>query len=192
MDGDRISIILLAAPIEAMGFKRGLRQMFIPTVVMGVVAVVFLFVGYRKGAEIPIMGLKSAGTLLVQMLPLLVFAFIVAGIIPHLVSQETISQWIGSESGIKGILIGTFAGGLLPGGPVVVFPLAVGFLRAGAGIGTIVAFVTGWSLLAFGRLPVELGIMGWKFTAIRFACTFFFAPVAGIIANKLFSGVSLP
>ncbi len=83
------------------------------------------------------------------------------------------------------------AGSLIPGGPVVVFPLAVGFLRVGAGIGTKVAFVAGWSLLAFGRLPVELGVMGWKFTAIRFVCTFFFAPIAGIIADKLFSWVNL-
>jgi uncharacterized membrane protein YraQ (UPF0718 family) len=33
---------------------------------------------------------------------------------------------------------------------------------------------------------MEVGILGWKFTAIRVACTFFFPPIAGLIAQALF------
>jgi hypothetical protein len=55
-------------------------------------------------------------------------------------------------------------------------------------MGTAVAFVTGWSLWAVARLPMEVGIMGWKFTAIRLASTFLFPPIAGIIAHLFFSG----
>jgi len=55
----------------------------------------------------------------------------------------------------------------------------------------MVAFLTGWSLWAVTRMPVEIGIMGWKFTLIRLACTFFFPPIAGLIANSLFSDVSV-
>ena len=51
--------------------------------------------------------------------------------------------------------------------------------------------LTGWSLLAFSRLPLEIGIMGWKFALIRLACTFFFPPIAGFIANRLFSSVDV-
>ena len=79
----------------------------------------------------------------------------------------------------------------MPGGPFVSLPLAAGFLRVGAGVGTMVAFITGWSLLAFSRLPLEIGVLGWKFTLIRLACTFFFAPIAGLIADKLFSNVNV-
>jgi len=38
---------------------------------------------------------------------------------------------------------------------------------------------------------MEVGVMGWEFTLIRLACTFFFPPIAGLIANILFSRVSL-
>jgi uncharacterized membrane protein YraQ (UPF0718 family) len=99
-----------------------------------------------------------------------------------------LSKWIGEESGLRGILIGTVAGGITPGGPYVSLPLAAGFLRAGAGIGTMVAFITAWSLWAVARLPMEIGIMGWKFTLVRFACTFFFPPIAGFLAQMFFSG----
>ena len=165
--------------------------MLIPTIVMGVLAIVFVFLGYQKGGGEHILGLKAAGTMLIQLIPLLVCAFVIAGMIPLLVPQQTITGWIGAESGFRGILIGTMVGAMMPGGPYVSLPLAAGFLRVGAGVGTMVAFVTGWSLLAFSRLPLEIGVLGWKFTLIRFACTFFFAPIAGLIANKLFSNVNV-
>ena len=165
--------------------------MLVPTIVMGVLAIVFLFLGYQKGGGEHILGLKAAGTMLIQLIPLLIFAFIIAGMIPFLVPQQTIAGWIGAESGFRGILIGTIVGAAMPGGPFVSLPLAAGFLRVGAGVGTMVAFITGWSLLAFSRLPLEIGVLGWKFTLIRLACTFFFAPIAGLIADKLFSNVNV-
>ena len=106
-------------------------------------------------------------------------------LIPH----DIVAKWVGMESGIRGIIIGTIAGGFAPGGPYVSLPIASGLLRAGANVGTMVAFLTGWSLWAVSRLPMEVGIMGWKFTLIRIACTFFFPPMAGILANRFFSNV---
>jgi len=165
--------------------------MLIPTIIMGVIAIALLFVGYQKGGGEHILGLKSAGDLLLQIAPLLIFAFIVAGMVQYLVPTEMISKWVGTESGFRGLLIGSAIGGLAPGGPFISLPIAAGLLRAGASIGTMVAFLTGWSLLAVTRLPLEVGVMGWKFTLIRLACTFFFPPIAGLIANRVFSGVTL-
>ncbi len=174
-----------------MNRKRGFRQMLIPTIIMGVLAIVFIFLAYQKGGGEHILGLKSAGNLLLQIVPLLIFAFIVAGMIQHLVPTEMISKWVGTESGFRGILVGTVVGGLMPGGPYVSMPMAAGLLRVGVGVGTMVALLTSWSLWAVTRLPMEVGIMGWKFTLIRLACTFFFPPIAGLIANRFFSGVSV-
>lgn len=171
--------------------KRGFRQMLIPTIIMGVVAIVLTTIVYFRGGGEYVQGLKSAGNLLLQITPLLIFAFIIAGMIQFIVPTEMISKWVGAESGLRGIMIGTVVGGFLPGGPFVSLPIAVGLLQAGAGVGTMVALLTGWSLLAFTRLPLEIGIMGWKFSLIRLACTFFFPPIAGLIANRLFSGVDV-
>ena len=165
--------------------------MLIPTIIMGVIALVLLFVGYQKGGGEHILGLKSAGNILLQIAPLLIFAFIMAGMIQVLIPQEMISRWVGAESGLRGLLIGTVVGGFTPGGPYVSLPIAAGLLRAGASIGTMVAFMTAWSLLAISRLPLEVGLLGWEFTLVRLACTFFFPPIAGLIANTLFSRISL-
>ena len=165
--------------------------MLIPTIIMAVLALVLLYIGYQKGEGQHLTGLKSAFDMLIEIVPLLVFAFVIAGMVKVLLPEELLSRWVGKESGFRGILIGTLAGGLTPGGPFVSLPVAAGFLRAGASVGTMVAFLTGWSLLAFGRLPMEVGILGWKFTAIRFASTLIFAPIAGLIAHLFFRSVKL-
>ena len=70
-------------------------------------------------------------------------------------------------------------------------PIVAGLLRTGASIGTMVSLMTAWSLIAVARMPMEVGILGWKFALIRLACVFFFPPIAGLIANKLFSSVNV-
>ena len=163
--------------------------MLIPTIVMGVLAIILLLIGYYKGQGQHISGIKQALNMTVEILPLLAFAFIVAGMIQVLLPQELLSKWVGVESGMRGILIGTVAGGLSPGGPFVSLPIVAGLLRSGASVGTMVAFLTGWSLWAVARLPMEVGIVGWEFTLIRIGSTFFFPPIAGLIAQTFFAGV---
>ena len=163
--------------------------MLIPLIIMGLLAIVLIFLSYQRGVHIQ--GLKTSWSMLIQMLPILVLAMIVAGTIQNLIPSEQISRWIGAESGFRGILIGAVIGAIMPGGPIIFLPMAAGFLRMGANVGTMVAFMTAWSLIAVGRLPLEIGIMGWKFTLIRLVCTFFFAPIAGLIANALFSRVRI-
>jgi uncharacterized membrane protein YraQ (UPF0718 family) len=94
------------------------------------------------------------------MLPILCLAIIAAGAIQNLISSELITRWIGAESGLRGIFIGTAIGACTPGGPYVSMPIAAGLLRTGAGVGTIVAFMTAWSLIEFSRLTMEVGLMG--------------------------------
>jgi uncharacterized membrane protein YraQ (UPF0718 family) len=163
--------------------------MLIPTIVMAVIAIVLLILGFFRGQGEHITGLKSGLQLTIQVLPLLIFAFIVAGMVQVLVPREALARWIGTESGIRGIMIGTVAGGLSPGGPYVSLPIMAVLLQSGASIGTTVAFLTGWSLWAVARLPMEVGILGWKFTLVRLVSTFFFPPIAGLIAQALFGGV---
>jgi uncharacterized membrane protein YraQ (UPF0718 family) len=165
--------------------------MLISTIVLGVFAGVLLFIGYVRGEGQHIQGVKAALSMVVEIVPLLVFAFIVAGMIQVLLSHEMVARWVGMESGLRGILIGSVAGGLTPGGPFVSLPLAAGLLRSGASAGTMVAYLTAWSLWAVNRLPMEVGILGWRFTLIRLASTFVLPIIGGLIAQALFAGTKL-
>jgi uncharacterized membrane protein YraQ (UPF0718 family) len=160
-------------------------NIFWPTVVMfGIALALFILASLRgegKGAA----GLKSAWDMTWQILPLLIFAFITAGMVQVLIPREAIASWVGEESGIRGILLGTLAGAITPGGPYVSLPVAAGLLKAGAGIGTMVAFVASWSLIAVARLPLQVGIMGWRFSVVHLLSVMIFPPIAGLIANQL-------
>ena len=162
--------------------------MLVPTIIMAALAITLLLIGYHRGEGQHVSGMKRAIGMTVEILPLLFFAFIVAGMVQILLPRELLSKWVGAESGIRGIFIGTVAGGLCPGGPYVSLPIVAGLLKSGASVGTMVAFLTGWSLWAVSRLPMEIGILGWKFTMVRVASTFFFPPVAGLVAQWFFAG----
>jgi uncharacterized membrane protein YraQ (UPF0718 family) len=152
---------------------------------MFMIAIALFIVASLQGEGKNIGGLKLAWGMTWQIIPLLIFAFIVAGLVQVLIPKEMIAKWIGEESGLRGILFGTLAGAFTPGGPYVSLPVAAGLLKAGAGIGTMVAFVTAWSLLSVARIPLEVGIMGWRFTLIHLLSVIIFPPVAGLIANLI-------
>ena len=166
-----------------MSTERKLPRMLVPTIVMAVIALALFIVALRRGQGEHMIGIRSAVLLLFEIMPLLICAFLIAGFIQVLLPQDLISRWVGTEAGMRGILIGTLAGGLTPGGPYVSLPIVAGLLRAGAGTGTMVAFLTSWSLWAVARLPMEVGILGWRFTAVRLMSTLIFPPVAGVLAN---------
>ena len=160
-------------------------NIFWPTVVMFIIALALFIIATLQGEGKNVAGLKSAWNMTLQIIPLLIFAFIIAGLVQTLLPRDLISTWVGDESGFRGILIGTVTGALTPGGPYVSLPIAAGLLRTGASIPTMVAFVTGWSLINLARLPLEVGIMGWRFTLIHYLSVIIFAPLAGLIATLL-------
>lgn len=163
------------------------RSMLISTLIMGAMAVALLVVAQRKGVHVE--GLKHSLRMTTQMLPLLFLALLIAGTMQALLPQETVARWIGEGSGFRGILVGSVAGAFTPGGPYVSLPIVAGLFRSGAGVGTMVAFLTAWSLWAASRLPLEFGILGWRLALIRLASTLVFPPIAGLIAQGLFGGV---
>jgi uncharacterized membrane protein YraQ (UPF0718 family) len=163
------------------------REMLIATVILAVMAVVLLIVGYSRGQGQHLEGLRMGGVMTLEVIPILVCAFVVAGMAQVLIPQEVIAQWVGAESGIRGIFLGSIAGGLTPGGPFVSLPVVAGLHRAGASVGTVVAYITGWSLYAVMRVPMEVGVLGVRLTVIRFLSTLIFPPLAGLIAQALFA-----
>ena len=124
-------------PRSAARGKRG-TAMLIPTLVMAALALLVVILAYRRGGGQHIVGMRMAWTTLIETLPLLVFSFIVAGLVQVLLPRDLVSRWVGTESGARGLLIGTVAGALTPGGPYVSFPVIAGLLNAGAGVGTMV------------------------------------------------------
>ena len=163
--------------------------MLTPTLIMGGVAGALVLVGYYQGNNLHITGLQISAKMIVQMMPLLLLALVIAGMSQVFAAQqeEFITKWLGPESGLRGIMLASVAGTLTPGGPVVTVPLLAGLLRSGSSIGVAVAYLTGWGAWSLARLPLEVAILGWKFTLIRVASVCLLPPIAGLIAQTFFS-----
>ncbi|MEL7258915.1 MAG: hypothetical protein AAFN80_13870, partial [Pseudomonadota bacterium] len=97
-----------------------------------------------------------------------------------------ISALIGQDSGMWGMFIAAAAGGFLPGGPMVAFPMAAAFYQVGAGVPQLVAMISGWSIFAINRLiTYEAPIMGWRFAVLRNLSSLALPVLAGFGAEFL-------
>lgn len=159
--------------------------MLIPTIVFGLITVALLYLVHAKGGNS--VGAISEGlTTLATVAPVLAFALVAASALVYLVPPEFVAEWIGKDSGAKGILIGSLAGIIVPpGGPIVVYAISAGLIKSGASFASIVAFITAYNLLALHRFPFELTMIGWKFLALRSASVLLLAPLAGFLAAGL-------
>ena len=86
--------------------------------------------------------------------PKILCGLFIAAAVPILVPREVFTRWLGGKSGLRGLGVASLAGALVPGGPMMIFPLAVGFRAAGASMATLITFVTAWSLYGINRTVI--------------------------------------
>ncbi len=158
--------------------------------VLGTIIVVLTIIAIRTRGTAGVKEAgKSGGVLFLSVLPNLLLGFTIAGFLQVLLPKDTIVRWMGEDSGFRGILAGSLAGTLTPGGPFTHFPILASFLKAGAGVGPVSAYIAGWALLGVNRIIVwELPILGWRFALARIVACLFVPPVVGLLTQLLFRG----
>ncbi len=109
---------------------------------------------------------------------------LVAEILPH----EKVSRSLGPKSGLKGLLIATAFGAILPGGPFTAYPVASALLAVGADFGATIAMVVSWTLIGYGRAVAwELPIMGTDFTLWRIVISLPLPVLAGAFGRFMYA-----
>jgi uncharacterized membrane protein YraQ (UPF0718 family) len=120
-------------------------------------------------------------------LPRLVPALILAGLLQVVIPQEIVGRYFGREAGFKGIIIASVAGVLTPGGPMVTVPFLVALTNSGAALAPLVAYMTAWSLFGMQRIIAwEAPLMGWHFVGVRVLSSLVFPFLAGWITSLLY------
>ena len=156
------------------------------TYILAAAAVVLGVVAYIKDPGLPAIGVKNGLSLLWFVLPRLVPALILAGLMQVLVPQEVVARYFGHAAGLRALVIASIAGMLTPGGPMVSVPLLVAAANSGAGTGSLVAYMTAWSLFGLQRIIAwEAPLMGWHFVSVRIAASFMLPVLAGWIATLI-------
>ena len=143
---------------------------------------------YARPGDDHVAGLRLALDQFKNIMPRVILAILTASFLSALVPQELMASWLGEDSGFRGILIASVAGGLVPGGPMLSFPIAVVLLDTGAGIPQLTAFLAAWSVFAVHRMiSYEIPLMGWRFSMVRLVSSLALPVVSGLLAWLLMS-----
>ena len=157
-------------------------------IVIAVLVVVSAALVYRRAGiggvtEILTSDLSLFGGILPRVLAGCLLGAFITEILPH----EKVSRSLGPQSGLKGLLIGTAFGAILPGGPFTAYPVASALLTVGADFGATIAMVVSWTLIGYGRAVAwELPIMGTDFTLWRIVISLPLPVLAGAFGRFVY------
>ncbi len=154
------------------------------TMILSVAAIILFAINYKKTGK-QYEGLKLGLIQFAKTALVIVGAFILAGFIEVLIPGEFVQEWLSKEAGIKGVILGTFGGMLIAVGPYAFFPIVASITASGAGLGTIISMITGWTLLGLGKMPYETAFVGVGFFFKKLIFSIPFSLLAGLIAFVL-------
>jgi len=139
-----------------------------------------------KGSDDVWAALNEDLSLLVDLMPRVVVALSIAALIWVMMPREKMSALVGSESGMRGLIIATIAGTVTPGGPSSAYALLAAVAVTGADRGALVAYITAWATLGLQRILIwDVPFMGAEFSMLRFAICIPLPIIAGLIARRI-------
>ncbi len=163
------------------------RALDIPTAVLiALVGSAAIYVTWRDGPALALDLVLGDAELFGSMLPKVLAGCLIAAFITILLPRETVHRWVGPDSGAKGILISTFAGIILPGGPFTIFPIAGAFIAMGADVASAITLITSWTLIGLNRSLVwEMTFFGFDFVSWRWLAALPLPILAGFLVRLL-------
>lgn len=157
---------------------------FLFIAVLSVGAAIGVYVRYGAARFLDI--LRDDAVLWLTVLPKVAAGVLVAAFLRILLPKEVVARWIGERSGLKGLVVATLAGAVIPGGPMTIFPIATALYLSGADRGATIAFITGWLTLGINRAIVwELSFFGPEFVILRTLVSIPIPILCGLAARML-------
>jgi len=150
-----------------------------------IIALGLMASSYLKDKQKTKEAIKATFKILYTIMPVLIFVFVLMGLIQAYVSRETIAAMLGEKTGVMGILYAELVGSIALFLPPAVFPFG-GYLHDnGAAYGPIAGFVFTAILIGVTTLPLEIKLLGKRFTIARniltFVIAFFLALFMGLV-----------
>jgi uncharacterized membrane protein YraQ (UPF0718 family) len=161
-------------------------------IIWGMVVAALVIAMRQPGARLRQGVMRGADMFLVNG-PKICVAILCAGFISQILPEDIVAEWLGESAGWQGILIGCAVGPFFPGGPLVIMPLVLALLKAGAGVPALIALLTAAATWGLHRIFMfEIPMMGGRFTALRLVSSIALPPLAGLLAAGLVQVLGAP
>jgi uncharacterized membrane protein YraQ (UPF0718 family) len=156
---------------------------------MGLAAVTLGAVVVVKGVHRALSVMESGLLLTLSIAPMIAVGLYLGGLARELADPNKVAPQLGTRSGWYGLALASLLGAVTPGGPFAAFPIVYALFLAGADIGAVIAYLTGWSLLALHRVIIwEIPLLGAEFSAVRVAACLPLPILAGWLARRMAYG----
>lgn len=119
------------------------------------------------------------------MLPVVLIIILFIGLLLGFASPETISKFIGEQSGWGGFLLIAILGAAAHIPSLLAFPIAASLIDSGAAITSVTVFITTLTMIGIVTLPLEIQLMGKKFAILRNGLSFIIAILIALIMGVI-------
>jgi uncharacterized membrane protein YraQ (UPF0718 family) len=153
------------------------------TILLYLAAGIGLGISFFKDINKTKMALKKALKAFEGILPQFLVVLILVAISLSVLDTATISRFLGTKSGVLGVLAASLVGAitLIPG--FIAFPAAAALLQNGAGATQIAAFVSSLMMVGVVTLPMEIKHFGKRATFMRNSFAFVFSLIAALFVG---------
>jgi uncharacterized membrane protein YraQ (UPF0718 family) len=118
--------------------------------------------------------LKSAATGFLYIMPMMLGVILLVGLLKAYVTPEKMTSFFGGNVAAD-TLLAAVAGSLSAGQPIISYVIGGEMLENGISLQAVTAFVLSWVTLGLVQLPMEVKMLGLRFTAARNMLSFLFA-----------------
>jgi uncharacterized membrane protein YraQ (UPF0718 family) len=138
-------------------------------------------ISFLKDKQKTNLGIRKGLKMFLKIFPSLVYILILLSFVLWLFPQETISNFLGYDSGWLGFFLSAGIGAisLIPG--FVAYPLGNALLKSGVSYQILAVFITTLMMVGIVTLPLEAKFFGWKASIIRNSFSFIAAILIGIM-----------
>lgn len=152
---------------------------------INVLAAVLLAVSLAKDRANTARALRSALRVGAGLAPTMLGILVLVGLLFGFVSAATIGSVVGEGSGLRGVLTAGSLGAILQIPALVSFPLAGSLMDAGASVTVVAVFITTLTMVGFVTLPMEVRILGLRFTVLRNGLSLAAALLIGLFVGAI-------
>ena len=156
--------------------------------VLWLLTVILLIISFVKDKKKSIKALRMSLKKMLNMLPLFLFVMSAFAIIITFIPGEVMQKYIGSDSGIRGILLALGFGSIsvMPG--FAAFPLGAGLKMQGVPYYIIAGFTVSLMSVGVVTFPIEKKILGTKIGILRNIIALLIAVIVVIVMKIIFGG----
>lgn len=159
------------------------------SLILYLAAFILFLISYRKDKEKTKKALLKGWKSIENILPQFLGIILVVGLTLSILKPETISNIIGSNSGIFGVFLSAVLGSLAMMPTFVAFSTGDMLLKNGAGIAQVAALISTLTLIGIITIPLESKYIGKKATIYRNILAFIFSIIVAFFVEMVVTNI---